>query len=77
METVIEYAMVLGKYSIVVYDDYMEIGTYKFLIKKWFGFQNDHIKNMDMGDLLIWWNLYKPMVREFCKSYIEYKKTLI
>lgn len=56
----------IKKYTVVIYQDRVQIGCKNFSIEQWFSFSDDEISSMDDG-ALGWWNAHKEHVKQFYK----------
>ena len=57
----------LDTYPITYTDEYLQIGCEKHLIKDWWKFDEDRIRQMDGQAAVDWWAKYKTFVKRAIK----------
>ena len=62
-----------NKYTVVIYQDRIQIGCKNFSQSEWFNFSNDKISKMDSG-ALNWWCTHKQHVKTWCEMVNSYSK---
>ena len=62
-----------NKYTVVIYQDRIQIGCKNFSQSEWFNFSDDEISEMDSG-ALHWWCTHKQHVKTWCEMVNSYSK---
>ena len=62
-----------NKYTVVVYQDRLQIGCKNFSQSEWFNFSDDEITKMD-SEALDWWCTHKQHVKTWCEMVNSYSK---
>ena len=62
-----------NKYTVVIYQDRIQIGCKNFSQSEWFNFSDDEISEMDSG-ALDWWRTHKHHVKTWCEMVNSYSK---
>ena len=62
-----------NKYTVVIYQDRIQIGCKNFSQSEWFNFSDDEITEMDSG-ALDWWCTHKQHVKTWCEMVNSYSK---
>ena len=62
-----------NKYTVVIYQDRIQIGCKNFSQSEWFNFSDDEITEMDSG-ALNWWCTHKQHVKTWCEMVNSYSK---
>ena len=62
-----------NKYTVVIYQDRLQIGCKNFSQSEWFNFSDDEISEMDSG-ALHWWCTHKHHVKTWCEMVNSYSK---
>ena len=62
-----------NKYTVVIYQDRIQIGCKNFSQSEWFNFSDDEISEMDSG-ALDWWCIHKQHVKTWCEMVNSYSK---
>ena len=62
-----------NKYTVVIYQDRIQIGCKNFSQSEWFNFSDDEISEMDRG-ALHWWCTHKHHVKTWCEMVNSYSK---
>ena len=62
-----------NKYTVVIYQDRIQIGCKNFSQSEWFNFSDDEISEMDSG-ALHWWCTHKHHVKTWCEMVNSYSK---
>ena len=55
-----------NKYTVVIYQDHIQIGCKNFSQSEWFNFSDDEITEMDSG-ALDWWCTHKQHLKTWCE----------
>ena len=61
------------KYTVVIYQDRIQIGCKNFSQSEWFNFSDDEITKMD-SEALSWWGTHKQHVKTWCEMVNSYSK---
>ena len=71
------------EYGITYTAEVMQIGCEQHDIKDWWKFDEDTINNMDRGNSLEWWKVWKPILKKYIKAspakptgYVEPEETI-
>ena len=62
-----------NKYTVVIYQDRIQIGCKNFSQSEWFNFSDDEITEMD-SEALDWWCTHKQHVKTWCEMVNSYSK---
>ena len=62
-----------NKYTVVIYQDRLQIGCKNFSQSEWFNFSDDEISKMD-SEALNWWYTHKQHVKTWCEMVNSYSK---
>ena len=62
-----------NKYTVVIYQDRIQIGCKNFSQSEWFNFSDDEITKMD-SEALDWWCTHKQHVKTWCEMVNSYSK---
>ena len=62
-----------NKYTVVIYQDRIQIGCKNFSQSEWFNFSDDEITEMD-SEALDWWRTHKQHVKTWCEMVNSYSK---
>ena len=62
-----------NKYTVVIYQDRIQIGCKNFSQSEWFNFSDDEITKMDI-EALDWWCTHKQHVKTWCEMVNSYSK---
>ena len=62
-----------NKYTVVIYQDRIQIGCKNFSQSEWFNFSDDEITEMD-SEALNWWCTHKQHVKTWCEMVNSYSK---
>ena len=62
-----------NKYTVVIYQDRIQIGCKNFSQSEWFNFSDDEITEMD-SEALHWWCTHKQHVKTWCEMVNSYSK---
>ncbi len=62
-----------NKYTVVIYQDRIQIGCKNFSQSEWFNFSDDEITEMD-SEALDWWCTNKQHVKTWCEMVNSYSK---
>ena len=62
-----------NKYTVVIYQDRIQIGCKNFSQSEWFNFSDDEISEMD-SEALDWWYTHKQHVKTWCEMVNSYSK---
>ena len=62
-----------NKYTVVIYQDQLQIGCKNFSQSEWFNFSDDEITEMD-SEALDWWCTHKQHVKIWCEMVNSYSK---
>ena len=62
-----------NKYTVVIYQDRLQIGCRNFSQSEWFNFSDDEITEMD-SEALDWWYTHKQHVKTWCEMVNSYSK---
>ena len=62
-----------NKYTVVIYQDRIQIGCKNFSQSEWFNFSDDEISEMD-SKALDWWCTHKHQVKTWCEMVNSYSK---
>ena len=62
-----------NKYTVVIYQDRIQIGCKNFSQSEWFNFSDDEITEMD-SEALNWWYTHKQHVKTWCEMVNSYSK---
>ena len=62
-----------NKYTVVIYQDRIQIGCKNFSQSEWFNFSDDVITKMD-SEALDWWCTNKQHVKTWCEMVNSYSK---
>ena len=62
-----------NKYTVVIYQDRIQIGCKNFSQSEWFNFSDDEITKMD-SEALDWWCTNKQHVKTWCEMVNSYSK---
>ena len=60
-------------YTVVIYQDRIQIGCKNFSQSEWFNFSDDEITKMD-SEALDWWCTHKQHVKTWCEMVNSYSK---
>ena len=62
-----------NRYTVVIYQDRLQIGCKNFSQSEWFNFSDDEITEMD-SEALHWWCTHKQHVKTWCEMVNSYSK---